>query len=101
MPTHGGDAVGVYLGVVLQDEATDGMPAEFQDAIDAAKTLGYFAGYSDLACDQGAQEGLGLAEGFYNGVSVLFATVEDANTFAAEYPGDIVGIVEVTTFCLD
>ena len=79
----------------------DGMPAEFQDAIDMAADMGFFAGYSDLACDQGALEGLGLADGYYNAVSVLFATMDDATAFADAYPGDVVGIAAVKTYCLD
>ncbi len=101
IPTHGGDAVAVYLGVITESEAADGIPAALQEAMSSAEAMGYFAGYADLACDQGAREGLGLAEGFYYGASVLFATVADANLFAAAFPGDVVGIVEISTYCLD
>jgi len=102
LPTHGGDAVGVYLGVVEYD-AVEGNPADgFADAFAAAEAMGYFVGSGDLACDQGAQDGLGLpADGYYWAASVLFATVDDANAFVAAYPGDVVGIAEVKTFCLD
>jgi hypothetical protein len=46
-------------------------------------------------------EGLGLEGGSYYAVALYFATVEDANAFVSAYPGDIVGIAEVQTFCLD
>ena len=102
VPTHGGDAVAVYLGVVEYD-AVEGNPADgFADAILAAEAMGYFVGSGDLACDQGAQEALELPpDGYYWAASVLFATVDDGLAFAAAFPGDIVAILEVTTFCLD
>lgn len=102
VPEHGGDAVAVYLGVVEYDDV-EGNPADgFVDAIAAAEAMGYFVGSGDLACDQRAQEALGLpADGYYWAASVLFATVEDANVFAAAFSGDIVGIVAVKTYCLD
>lgn len=102
LPEHGGNAVAVYLGVVEYD-AVEGNPADgFADPIAAAESMGYFVGSGDLACDQGGQEALGLpADAYYWAASVLFATVDDANLFAAAFPGDIVGIAEVTTYCLD
>ena len=87
--------------MVLWEDASEGMPPEYQDAIDAAADLGFFAGYSDLACDQGAKEGLELGDGDYAALSVHFGTMDDATAFADAYPGEIVGIVAVKTYCLD
>ena len=101
-PTHGGEAVAVYLAVAEWDSVS-GNPADgFTTEIAAAQDLGYFVGSGDLACDMGGQDGLGLpSDGYYWAASVLFATVPDANAFVAAYPGDVVGIVEVQTYCLD
>jgi hypothetical protein len=102
LPEHGGDAVAVYLGVVEYDDV-EGNPADgFAAAIAAAEAMGYFVGSGDLACDQGGQEALGLpADAYYWAASVLFATLEDANVFAAAFPEDIVGIAALKTYCLD
>jgi hypothetical protein len=99
--THGGDAVAVYLGVIEESAGSGNINDDFADIIAAAGAMGYFAGSGDLGCDHGAAESLGLAAGFYYGVAVYFATVEDANMFVAAYPGEVVGIAEITTFCLD
>lgn len=101
IPTHGGDAVAVYLGIIAESDSSGNLNADFADVIAAAADLGYDAGVSDLGCDVGAREGLGLDDGYYYAVGLYFATVEDANGFAAAYPGDIVGIAEVQTLCLD
>lgn len=101
IPTHGGDAVAVYLGIIAESDSSGDLNADFADVIAAAADLGYDAGVSDLACDVGAREGLGLEDGYYYAVGLYFATVEDANAFAAAYSGDIVGIAEVQTLCLD
>ena len=92
----------MYLGVV-DYETVEGNPADgFAEAIAAAEAMGYFVGSGDLACDQGGQDALELPSGgSYWAASVLFATTDDASAFVAAYPGDIVGIAEVTTFCLD
>jgi hypothetical protein len=62
--------------------------------------LGYFPGYGDVSCDQGATQALGLPD---NTVvrHVYFGSREDADRFAALYGGEILGIAEVTTLCLD
>lgn len=101
IPTHGGDAVVVYLGVIAEGDSSGDLNTDFADVIAAAADMGYDVGVSDLACDSGAMEGLGLEDGYYYAAALYFATVEDANAFAAAYPGDIVGIAEVQTFCLD
>jgi hypothetical protein len=89
------------VGVINQSEVSGNLNDVFADAIAAAEAMGYFAGAGDLGCDQGAAEALGLEDGFYYGVGLYFATMDDAIAFAAAYPGEVVGIANVTTFCLD
>jgi len=99
--THGGEAVGVYLKVIEESESSGNFFEDFADVTAAVEAMGYFAGFGDLGCDGGAQEGLSLPEGDYLGSAVYFSTVEDAETFATIYGEEIVGIATVRTGCLD
>jgi hypothetical protein len=94
---HGGTYWAVYPWVG---------PAGSREADDVSAQLleefGIEAGPGDLACDQGAAEGLGTnAE---QGIGVYFETEEDANAFARQAGlldhTDPV-IAHVTTYCLD
>ena len=101
VPTHGNDAVGVYLGVA---------PPRCRHRRHAGRVPGcdrHGSRHRILRATQtwpaikARLQGLGLADGYYNAVSVLFATMDDATAFADAYPGDVVGIAAVKTYCLD
>jgi hypothetical protein len=99
--TQGGTVVAVYLQIVSEGEMSGNLNDDFADVTAQAVDLGYFVGNGDLNCDQGAADALGLAPGNYYGAAVYFDTMEEANAFAAAWDGEVVGIVTVTTFCLD
>ena len=75
-------------------------------AIERLLGLGYewFAYGVSLGCDQGASAALGLPDDLI-AVAIYFATQDDAEVFAAAYEAEfgdsIVGIAEVTNYCLD
>jgi hypothetical protein len=96
-PVHGGSYWAVYpwVGAAGSREADD---------VSAwlLETFGIEAFAGDLACDQGAAEGLGT--GAEQGIGVYFDTEDDANAFALQ-----AGLLDhtrrviahVTTYCLD
>lgn len=103
-PQHGGRIWAVYLAVVPDAEG----PAapDLRRAGDQARDLDYDPGTSDLACDRGAAEALGLdPAGTYLGLSLYFGAEDEARLFAemfaADGRGEVRGVVEVTTYCLD
>ncbi|GMQ85141.1 MAG: hypothetical protein BMS9Abin07_0706 [Acidimicrobiia bacterium] len=98
----GGMSWGVYL-------ATDDEPdyaSESTIAIDRLTDLGYrwFLFGGELACDQGSAAALGKDPNTI-AVAIYFETASDADFFATAYYyrfGDpVIGVAEVTTFCLD
>ncbi|WP_146899698.1 hypothetical protein [Cellulomonas aerilata] len=94
-PTHGGTAWGVYLAV--QSSPDD--PAWVQSGT-RLEEMGYVASEGNLACDVEAPDALGLPpEAVVR--SVHFTTRADADLFASLYGAQVLGIVEVTTLCLD
>lgn len=99
---HGGRSWGVYLAT--NDDP--GYSAARTIAIDRLTGLGYsqFAFGVELGCDQGSAAALGL-DGLTIAVAIYFDTESDAEAFATayfyEYGDMVVGVVEVTTFCLD
>ncbi|WP_298455025.1 hypothetical protein [uncultured Cellulomonas sp.] len=98
-PSHGGTAWGVYVAVMT----TPDDPA-WQRAGTRLEEMGYFPGGGDINCDRGAAEGLGL-DGTQVVRSVYFTSRADAQLFVElftdRYGDDVVGVVEVTTLCLD
>jgi hypothetical protein len=99
--THGGEAVGVYLQVIEEADSSGDFRADFAAVVDDVEAMGYFGGFGDLNCDQGAQEALGLGAGQWYGASLYFETEADAELFVAAYPGEVVGIATVFTYCVD
>ncbi len=99
---EGGMSWGVYL-------ATDDEPdyaSESTIAIDRLTDLGYsqFAFGVELACDQGSAAALGKDPNTI-AVAIYFATESDAGAFATayyyRYGEPVIGVAQVTTFCLD
>lgn len=97
---HGGEAWAVYLAV-----AGDFADPSLDEAAATAQSYGFFAGATDINCDQGAAEAVGLAPGGSEAVvGVYFDSEVDANQFvlAIEARGHAVaGVGLVQTFCLD
>jgi hypothetical protein len=96
-PIHGGTYWAVYPWVgAYDDPAADTMSHRL-----AALGLEAFPG--DLACDQGAAEGLGVDT--EAGIGVYFETRDQAEAFAAQLIESRVAteapIAQVTTYCLD
>jgi hypothetical protein len=95
---HGGTYWGLYLAV-----AADADEPEFIEWSAQAEAAGYASGPGELACDDGAADGLGVPVDWF-GVAVYFSTREDAEAagawFAANH-GEPYGIARVTTYCLD
>lgn len=103
-PEHGGPVWAAYLVVGPQEEG-EAAP-DMRRVGDLARGLGYEPGVSDLACDQGAAEALGLdLTESYLGLSLYFATEDEARSFAerfrSEVRGEVRGVVQVRTLCLD
>jgi hypothetical protein len=94
-PVHGGTAWGVYLAVMTSPDD----PAYVQSGT-RLERLGYFPSEGDVSCDEGAAEALGLEPNVLVR-SVHFGSREDAEAFVALYGDDILGIAQVTTYCLD
>jgi cell division septation protein DedD len=82
---HGGESWAVYLAVA--DDFAD--PA-LDEAAATAQSYGFFAGATDINCDQGAAEAVGVAPG---GSETVLAIQ------ARGHP--VVGTGLVQTFCLD
>ncbi len=100
-PIHGGSAWGAYLVANTDPDYA----AARMTAFDRLDDLGYLAfGEGELACDVDAAGALGL-DPSTTAVSLYFASQSDAEEFATAYfyqYGDmVVGVSEVTTFCLD
>lgn len=99
--TQGGRAWALYLAVVPPGQYD---APELAAANSAAAEAGYGgAGPSDLGCDQGAPEALGRDSSSVT-APVYFETEAQANQAQAAFAarGDqVVGIVNVTTYCLD
>jgi hypothetical protein len=94
-PVHGGTAWGVYLAVMTSPDD----PAYVQSGT-RLEQFGYFPSEGDVSCDEGAAEALGLEPNVLVR-SVHFDSREDAEAFVALYGDDILGIAQVTTYCLD
>lgn len=98
--TQGGSAWGLYLAVAPQYEAP-----ELQGADAVAGEAGYSSGqgFSDLACDEGAAQALGVSGTAYT-VSLYFETeaqaVQAREAFQAR-GHSVAGVALVTTRCLD
>jgi hypothetical protein len=95
---HGGNYWAVYPWV---GEA--GSPEADRVSAQLFRDYGIEAYGGELACDQGAAEGLGTGAAW--GVGVYFETEADANAFALEaglldHADDPV-VARVTTYCLD
>lgn len=99
---HGAVSWGVYLATTDDPDYSSASTI----AIDRLTDLGYslFAYGVELGCDQGSAAALGLDDATI-AVAIYFGTASDADAFATAYYyayGDmVVGVVEVTTFCLD
>ena len=95
---HGGRSTAVYLAV-----AYDGSDPELARAYAQAREVGYSGvGIGDVACDQGAGEALGLDPArAYSRVAVYFPDRATAQQFVDAYEPGVVGIADVTTYCLD
>lgn len=97
---HGGETWAVYIAV-----ADDFSAPNLTDATAQAELYGFFAGTTDINCDQGAAEAIGVAPGGSEAVvGVYFETEPEATQFvvAWEARGHIVeGMGQVQTFCLD
>ena len=100
-----GDLVwAVYLAV---SRLQDGVPvarAELDRAREAAEAVGYQGevGDGDVDCAQGAREALQLNPDIgYFTASILFATEADARQFITAYEPGVVGLAQITAFCLD
>lgn len=97
---HGGESWAVYLAVT--DDFAD--PA-LDEAAATAQSYGFLAGATDINCDQGAAEAVGVAPGGSEAVvGVYFDSELDANQFvlaiqARGHPVAGTGLVQ--TFCLD
>lgn len=96
-PVHGGTPVAVYLAV-----SVDSSDSALERARAAAAEAGYEAGGGELGCDQGAVEALGLDPArSWSGVALYFVDQRTADRFVRGYPHEVVGVAQVTTFCLD
>ena len=99
---HGGSSWGVYV-VTSDDPDYAGSSVV---ATERLLGLGYewFAYGVSLGCDPGSSDALGLSDDLI-AIAIYFATQDDAEVFAAAYEADfgdaVVGIAEVTNFCLD
>lgn len=97
---HGGDTWAVYLGV-----ADDFGDPSLSDVSALAASYGFFGGTTDINCDLGAAELIGIAPGGSEAVvGVYFDNEADANQFilAWEARGHTVeGVGMVQTYCLD
>ncbi len=96
---HGDDVFGVYLAVERSPTAPE--LARTKEELGKA---GYpvSEGFTDIACDRGAHEALGLAPGVdYVGVVVYFRTRQEAQQFVDAFEPGVVGTAQVTVFCLD
>lgn len=75
-------------------------------AIERLLGLGYewFAYGVSLGCDEGSSDALGLSEDLI-AVAIYFATQDDAEVLAMVYESEfgdpVIGIAEVTNYCLD
>jgi hypothetical protein len=95
---HGGTYWALYLAL-----AADANDPAFADWSAHAEAAGYATGPGDLACDEGAADGLGVPPEWF-GVAVYFSTLDDAEAARAWFGmtyGEPAGIARVTTFCLD
>jgi hypothetical protein len=95
---HGAKQTAVYLAVAYSADDPKLKRAEAQ-----AKAVGYDnVGIGDIGCDQGAREALGLdVDRDYYGAAVYFADRGTAQQFVDAYEPGVVGMADVTTFCLD
>jgi hypothetical protein len=97
---HGGDAWAVYLAV-----ADDFGDSSLDEASSLADSYGYFAGVSDINCDQGAAAAVGVPSGGSEAVvGVYFDSELDANQFVLAYEArghTVAGTGLVQTYCLD
>lgn len=97
---HGDDVFGVYLAVEHSQTAPG--PKAHQAVADAA-AAGYETGVgTDISCDSGAREQLGLdPTRDYAAVVLYFRTQEDAQRFVDLFEPGVVGTAQVTVMCLD
>ena len=99
---QGGTSWGVYIVTSDDPDYTSSSVV----AIERLLGLGYewFAYGVSLGCDQGASDALGLSDDLL-AVAIYFATQDDAEVLAlayeAEFSDPVVGIAEVTNYCLD
>lgn len=97
---HGGESWAVYLA--FADDFSD---PSLSEASALAESYGFFAGTTDINCDQGAAEAIGVAPGGSEAVAgVYFDSEIDANQFVLAYEArghSVAGIGLVQTFCLD
>ena len=96
---HGDTAFGVYLAV----ERTPTAP-ELAQAKEELRKVGYSVrrGVTDISCDQGARETLGLAPDVdYVAVVVYFRTEQAAQQFVDAFQPGVVGTAPVKIFCRD
>ncbi len=95
-----GDLVfGVYVAVEQNYSAP-----ELAAAKEELRKVGYSvgAGATDINCDQGAREALGLKPGVeYVSVVVYFRTRQEAQQFVDAFPPGVVGTAPVKTYCAD
>ncbi len=97
---HGGPTWGLYLAVAAPGDYESPV---LQAATAAATAAGYRSGPGDLSCDQGAAEALGVEAGAV-GVALYFETEAQANQARAAFEAEaqeVVGVVNVTTYCMD
>jgi len=98
---HGQPAWGLYLAIAPPDQWES---PEIEAASAAAEAAGYGpAGGGDINCDNGATEALGVEQ---NSVAsaVYFETEALANQAKAAFEArgtEVVGVVYVTTYCMD
>jgi len=97
---HGGQAWAVYLAV--SEDFTD---PDLLEAATVADTYGYFAGVTDINCDQGAAAAVGIAPGGSEAVvGIYFDSEADAEAFILAWEArglETIGSGLVQTFCLD
>ncbi|MGD2101807.1 MAG: hypothetical protein PVG83_06175 [Acidimicrobiia bacterium] len=97
---HGGESWAVYIAV-----ADDFGDPSLDEASALADSYGFFAGTTDINCDQGAAEAIGVAPGGSEAVvGVYFETELDANQFVIAWEArghTVAGVGLVQTFCLD
>jgi hypothetical protein len=99
---HGQPAWGLYLAIAPDGES--GAP-QMVAAIQAKADAGYgdSGGYSDLGCDQGAAEVLGVDPSSFT-VAAYYETEAIANQAREAFEArgtEVVGIAFVRTYCLD